>query len=78
MRKNLMLYYSKDRMKKMLHGKCDKPSCKYSHNEATVMQTALDMRDILEAYIKTHSGASAEKPFIPAVLRRDHSGDPKA
>ena len=61
-------------MKRMLHGNCDKPSCKYSHNE--VMQTALDMRDKLEAYIKTHSGASAGKPFTPAVLRRDHSCNP--
>lgn len=65
-------------MKKMLHGKCDKPSCKYSHNEATVMQTALDMRDKLDAYIKTHSGASAGRPQTPAVLRKDHFGETKA
>ena len=66
-------------MKKMLHGKCDKPSCQYSHNEATVLQTALDMRDKLDAYIKTHaSSASGGKPQTPAVLRRDHFGDPRA
>ena len=65
-------------IKKMLHGKCDKSSCQYSHNEATVMQSALDMRDKLDAYIKTHSGASGGKPQNPAVLRRDHFGDPRA
>ena len=31
-------------MKKMLHGKCEKPGCMYSHNEATVLQTARDIQ----------------------------------
>ena len=63
-------------MKKILQGKCDKPDCKYSHNEATVMQTALDMRDKLDAYMKSHS--SVGRSQTPVLLRRDHSGDPQA
>ena len=61
-------------MKKMLHGKCDRIGCKYSHNESAMLKTARDMKEKLDAYLKSHSGQQA-RPQHPSVLRRDHPGD---
>ena len=65
-------------MKKMLMGKCNKPNCPYSHNEATVLQSARDMREKLDAYIRTHSDAPRGRSQEPTLLRRDHFSDSRA
>ena len=56
-------------LKKMLYGKCDKPSCKYSHNEDTVRQTAKDLNQKLEAFLRIGWKVSTSRSIAQGSLR---------
>lgn len=65
-------------LKKMLLGKCNKPNCPYSHNETTVLQSAREMREKIDAYIKSHSDVPRDRSQTPTLLRREHVGNSRA
>ena len=64
-------------MKKMLYGKCDKFNCKYSHDDSVVRQSARELRDKVDAYLRSNPGPD-NRSNHPPVLRRNDVADQRA
>ena len=62
-------------MRKIMYGKCDKSDCRYSHNPRALANTASELAEKSQAYLKTTSSTSGSQDKPPAILRRDRFGD---
>ena len=61
-------------LRKIMYGKCDKTDCPYNHNAKCLLDSASEMRDKIDAYLKS-AGSSEQRDKQPTILRRDHFGD---